>query len=200
MFIIDFLIRCASYCYKRDTLFVYFFDNAKTLRGAPPLPAGLAPYACDRDNLELVKTLIKPFPRMIESRIKHDNLAFFAISKSRWIFRACVVLGPKEYPIAGFPLRFTATDAYLECAETIPAWRGKGVAPGMVNITMQTLLARGYSRSFLTIAITNTSSCRAAEKGGAQRIGIISGTRLFGHWQSRYISLTVDERFACLAQ
>jgi hypothetical protein len=70
----------------------------------------------------------------------------------------------------------------------------------MLHVTMETLLARGYNHSFLTIAITNTSSCRAAEKGGAQRIGIISAYRLFGRWQAMYIPLTNNEQFSGIAR
>jgi|GEM_PF-2102455 len=189
MFIIDFIKRCAAYCYKRDILFVYYCDNEKVLKTVPPMPDGLTPHVCDRDNLEQVKALVRPLPRLTEISAKRDDLAFLATRDRRWIFRSSVVLGPKEYYIAGYPLQLAATDAYLECAETIPSWRGKGIAPGMLRVTMETLLARGYTRSFLTIAITNTSSCRAIEKGGAERLGIISGHRLFGRWKTAYIPL-----------
>jgi len=189
VFIINFLKRCASYCYKQDILFVYCCDNAQVLKTVPPMPAGLTTHVCDRDNIEQVKALVKPLPRLTETSVKRNDLALLAALGRKWIFRSSVVLGPKEYHVAGFPLRLTETDAYLEGAETIPTWRGKGVAPGMLRVTMEALLARGYTRSFLTIAITNTSSCRAIEKGGAERIGIISGHRLFGRWQAAYIPL-----------
>jgi len=199
MFIIDFLKRLASYCYKHDVLFVYYCDIEQTLRHAPPMLTELTPYACDQHNYEQLKAVLKPFPPVIGSRITRGDLAFIAAQGSRWIFRASVILGPKDYVVIGYPLHLQQGDVYMECAETIPGWRGKGIAPGMLRITMQTLLNRGYTRSFLTIAITNTSSCRAIEKGGGQRIGIITSRRLFGRWQSMYIPLTHDEQFAAVA-
>ncbi|MHB0935745.1 MAG: GNAT family N-acetyltransferase [Armatimonadota bacterium] len=199
MFILDFLKRLADYCYKRDVLFVYYCDIAQTLQQAPPMLTELTAYACDQHNYEQLRTVLKPFPPVIGGRIKRGDIAFIAAQGSKWIFRASVILGPKDYPVIGYSLHLQEQDVYMECAETIPGWRGKGIAPGMLRTTMQTLLDRGYTRSFLTIAITNTSSCRAIEKGGGQRIGLITARRLFGRWQSMYISLTEDEQFALVA-
>lgn len=199
MFIIDFLKRLASFCYKRDVLFLYYCDVAQTLQQAPPMLTDLTAYACDRENYAQVKAALKPFPPVLGPRIERGELAFIAAQGSRWIFRSIVIPGPAEYKVAGYPLRLQAHDAYMECAETIPAWRGKGVAPGMLRLTMQTLLDRGCTRSFLTIAITNTSSCRAIEKGGGKRIGIITGRRLFGRWRSMYIPLTHETEFSSIA-
>ena len=191
--------RLLSYCYKRDLLFVYCCDVAETLKKAPPMLSELVPHVCDRENLERMKTIITPFPKLIGERVQRGDLAFMAVQDSRWIFRSSVILGPNEHIVTGHAIHLGETDAYLECAETIPTWRGKGIAPGMLQITMRTLLERGYSRAFLTIAITNTSSSRAIEKGGVQRIGLISACRVLGRWWSSYIPLTNDEQFAKVA-
>jgi hypothetical protein len=64
---------------------------------------------------------------------------------------------------------------------------------------MQGLLERGIRRACMTIAITNISSYRAAEKGGAQRIGVIFAQRRFGKWISSYMPLIDEHETVTLA-
>ena len=187
--------RALRFCYKRETHYLYCCDVARTLQLAPPLVNALTEYVVDAANLAEIKNVITPFPALTETYIQRGNIAFMAAQGSAWVFRSTVILGPDDHQVTGFRLHLGAHDAYLECAETIPAWRGKGVAPGMLHITMRTLLAQGYTRSFLTIASHNTASCRAVEKGGGTRIGVIASCRLFKHWRAAYTPLTDEEQY-----
>ena len=155
---------------------------------------GLDVHLVTRENLAQVKTVIVPFPPVIETRVRRGDLALLAAQGSQWVFRSSVVLGETIHPVTGHPLHLEPHDAYLECAETMPEWRGRGVAPGMLGPTMRELLDRGYTRALMTINIANHSSCRAAEKGGARRIGMIIAYRSFGRWHATYMPLTADNQ------
>ena len=187
--------RLVAFCYQREAQYIYYMDVERTFQLAPPLVEGLTEVVCDAGNLKQVKEVIKPFPDVTERYIKKGDIAFLAAQGSEWVFRSNAVMGPSIYKLIGFPLKLCQQDAFLECAETTACWRGKGVAPGMLRITMRTLLDRGIKRAFLGIATTNTFSCRAVEKGGAQRIGIISSCRVLGRRKSALTLLTDDQQF-----
>ena len=187
--------RLLSFCYKHEVHYLYCCDVEQTLQTAPPSVEGLVEYVVDSTNLEEMKAVISPFPTITETYVKRGDIALMAADGSQWVFRSTMILGPRDHTVTGFPLHLSADDAYMECAETIPSWRGKGVAPGMLNITMRTLLERGYRRSFLTITTNNTASCRAVEKGGGKQIGTISSLRLLGRWKATYTPLTDEEQY-----
>jgi hypothetical protein len=56
----------------------------------------------------------------------------------------------------------------------------------MLRVTAEELLARGYTTGLMTIATDNHASCRAAEKGGAQRRGMLSARRRLGRWVTHF--------------
>ncbi len=156
------------------------------LSSAPPTSPDLQVYCCDQTNLQLAKQVIVDFPKTIERRVLAGDLAILAVQDAHWVFRSTAVLGPKTYPVTGFPLTLSPREAYLEYAETVPAWRGKGVAPSMLGPTAMALLKREIEIVYLIIDITNTASCHAAVKGGAISIGRITGHRRLGRWHTDF--------------
>jgi hypothetical protein len=181
--------RVKRWYWHDETSYLYLLSPAVMLAAAPPPVSGLRVHVCDRERLARVKAAIPDFPTIIEPHIRRGDLGIFAATDAGWVFRSTAVLGPKTYPIAGYPLVLSASDAYLECAETIPTWRGRGVAPGMLGPTARELVSRGVIRIYMTINVTNTASCRAAEKGGAERIGIITSRRRIGRWHVIFTQL-----------
>lgn len=169
--------------------YLYQCPTATLLTTAPPPFPGLDITFCDHSTLATAKADVRNLPAMIEERVQLGDMAILATRDDEWIFRSTAVLGPKVYPVTGYPLELQAHEAYLECAETLPAWRGKGVAPGMLGPTAQALLARDVTTVYLLIDVTNASSYRAAEKGGAQRIGIITSRRRYGQWVATFAAI-----------
>lgn len=192
--------RCVAFGFKQENHFLYYCDIGALAQASRPLPDGLTVHICDRHNVDELLAIASPLPPIIANRIEKGDIAFIAMHGAKWVFRSSVVIGPQCHQVTGYPLHLGEHDAYLECAETAPELRGKGIAPAMMGVTMQALLARGYRRAFLTIALSNTASCRAAEKGGAQRIGLLFARRLIGHWHASYIPLTDDRQFVSVTQ
>ena len=178
--------RLKSWCRQDVASYLYQCSTISLCSTAPPLLPGLQPCCYDRANLAREQRLLHNLPPVIEQRVAQGNLAILAVKGQEWIFRSAAVLGPRTYSVTGYPLALQADEAYLECAETVPAWRGKGIAPGMLRPTAETLLARGVTRVYLLIGVQNTASCRAAEKGGASRLGLITSRRRFGQWTSSF--------------
>lgn len=178
--------RAQEWVSNTDISYLYSVSLFETLRSAPHPHPELRVIICEAANLDIVEDTLPGLPSVISSYVRRGNLAFLAATEREWVFRSLAILGPRIYPIHGYPLALTVRDVYLEAAETHPVWRGKGVAPGMLRVTAYELLERGYANAYLTISTYNTASCRAAEKGGAKRQGIITARRRLGHWDARF--------------
>lgn len=182
--------RLLRWFHDEKVCYLYTCSTEMMRAAAPPPHPDLSVIVCDDLSLAAVKVIIPNFPALIESRVRRGDLALLAATPQEWVFRSTAVLGPRTYAISGYPLTLSEQDAYLEYAETIPSWRGKGVAPGMLGPTATELMQRGVTRVFMKIDTTNTASCRAAEKGGAIRLGILRARRFCGHWRAVLESLT----------
>lgn len=80
-----------------------------------------------------------------------------------------------------FPLR--PGEAYLFDAFTLPAWRGRGLAPYIRYRVYEVLAARGCTR-FLSVSIrTNRAAIRFKEKLGGRIVGNGWRVTLFGRWR-----------------
>ncbi|OPZ86841.1 MAG: hypothetical protein BWY76_00758 [bacterium ADurb.Bin429] len=176
--------RVAEWFQYKDISYVYRVTLSEVTRTAPAPHPDLCMIVCDASNLFAVEQMLPRLPPIIGKYVRDGNLAFLAAIGDEWIFRSVAILGPRIYSVHGYPLALTAHDVFLEAAETHPAWRGKGVAPGMLRVTAEALIARGYTTGIMTISTDNTASCRAAEKGGAQRIGKLTAQRRFGRWHT----------------
>jgi hypothetical protein len=183
--------------WQQDEVSYLYLCNVAAMREAAPAPyPGLHSYVCDAENLPLVQAVVAGLPLAFLARVAQGDLAIIAAAEGRWIFRSTAILGPQLFQMLGFPLVLTHEDAYLERAETLADWRGRGVAPGMLRITADALWARGIRNVYLTIATSNTASCKAIEKGGALRLGLIHSRRRCGRWSAllqRYTLLSAEE-------
>lgn len=191
MSLTDLRQRAVAWIRNTDVSYLYSVSLFETLRTAPPPHPDIRVIICEPANLEAVEEMLSGLPPIISTLVRDGNLAFLAASGREWIFRSIAILGPRIYHIHGYPLALTVRDVFLEAAETHPAWRGKGVAPGMLRVTARELLEREFVKAYLTISTDNTSSCRAAEKGGAHRQGTLSAHRVLGRWSAQFNPLSV---------
>ncbi|HOS42514.1 MAG TPA: hypothetical protein PK794_02380, partial [Armatimonadota bacterium] len=157
---IPFHQRVAEWVRHTDHSYVYRVALADVPHTASAPWPELCVVVCDAANLFDVEQLLPDLPPIIKKYVRDGNLAFLAAAGEEWVFRSVAILGPRLYPVHGYPLALTARDVFLEAAETHPAWRGKGVAPGMLRVTADELLARGYTCGMMTIATDNMASCR----------------------------------------
>ncbi len=178
--------RAVEWIRNTDISYLYRVSLHESLREAPPSHPDLRVVICEPANLDAVEAMLPGLPRIISTLVRQGNLAFLAATQREWVFRSIAILGPRLYHVHGYPLALTVRDVFLEAAETHPDWRGKGVAPGMMQITARELLERQHQNAYLTISTWNTASCRAAEKTGAHRQGLISAKRYFGRWTARF--------------
>ncbi len=166
--------------------YLYASSVEALLRHTTHLGDPLQVLVVDAHNIGFVLPRRPAFPPLFRTRVLRGDVAIMALLEEEWIFRSLAVLGPNSCPVTGYPLQLSATDAFLECAETHPAWRGKGVAPSMLFPTALELLAHGITRVFFTVDPTNAPSIRAMEKGGAERQGLIVADRWLGRWHTKY--------------
>ncbi len=65
---------------------------------------------------------------------------------------------------------------------TLPAWRGRGLYPGLLVATCQHLALQGHRRAIITCAPDNLASVRGIEKAGFRRIKIVHSWVILTRW------------------
>jgi ribosomal protein S18 acetylase RimI-like enzyme len=178
--------RARKWLRDDDLCYLYACPLDLVLRTAPPPRPELRIVVADADTLPAEMAALPGLSPVIANYVRDGHLAILAATDSTWVFRSVAILGPRTYPMHGFPLALTHEDAYLEGAETHPEWRGRGVAPSMLSPTARELLRRGYRYMYVTVAVTNLASCKALEKGGATHQGIITAHRRLGYWRAQF--------------
>lgn len=182
----DYWRQARRWMRHHEANYLYASSVEALLRHSAHLPDPLQVLIVDAGNLSYALPRRPVFPPLFRTRVHRGDVAIMAIYEEEWIFRSLAVIGPNSCPVTGHSLELGVHDAFLECAETHPDWRGRGVAPSMLYPTALELLSRGITRAFFTVDPDNTASIRAMEKGGARRQGLITADRLLGHWFTRF--------------
>ncbi|MHB0937695.1 MAG: GNAT family N-acetyltransferase [Armatimonadota bacterium] len=99
------------------------------------------------------------------------------------------VRGSQTYRVFGAELALTATEAYLENAETIPKQRGRGLASVLLAQLLASLRARGVQTTCALVRVDNAASRRMVEKCGLRQAGVLVSRRRLGRWLSDYSCL-----------
>lgn len=172
-----------------EELYLYRCALATMIDTAPPMHHKITPYFGTRDNIAELQALLPALPTWIIDRVQRGDVAVLGAAGGELIFYSTAVVGPQTHETSGYPLALTAQEVLLEDAATAPGWRGQGVAPGMLRPTAEALATLGITHAYFNINIHNTASCKAAEKGGAQRTGTITVRRRFGRGASTFTPL-----------
>lgn len=77
-------------------------------------------------------------------------------------------------------LSLSDREAEIKYCLTLPAFRGRGLYPGVLRTIAQFLTQEGFRRVFVCVHEANTSSIRGIEKAGFKRVGRVRLQKVAG--------------------
>lgn len=151
-----------------------------TLPALPPLSQGADLVVRRSLNRALINSMTGLTRPAIEGRIKADNAFFVALLDREPTAFGWAAL--REGRIDELVYRFTVppSNAYLWDFETLPAWRGRGIYPRLLQGI--TSLLNGVDRFWIGYEGHNAASARGIQKAGFAVVGDleIAGGRVTG--------------------
>jgi GNAT superfamily N-acetyltransferase len=132
----------------------------------PPLPSLTVRRSLNRALINSMTGLTRP---AIEGRIKADNAFFVALLDREPAAYGWAALREGRIDELAFRFAVPPGNAYLWDFETLPAWRGRGIYPQLLQGI--TALLNGVDRFWIGYEGHNAASARGIQKAGFAVVG-----------------------------
>ncbi|OGR15817.1 MAG: hypothetical protein A2X81_08250 [Desulfobacterales bacterium GWB2_56_26] len=139
--------------------------------------AGIECIKGNSSDLEQIKKSLKPFPWEFQCH-DFDGVGDFFVAKDisgvqhiSWIY---------FHNHRNRLLALQEGEAEIKFCLTLPAWRGRGIYPRIIQMIVNYLNCKGMQRVFMCVHRDNLASIRGIEKAGFSRVGDIRLRKILG--------------------
>ena len=119
--------------------------------------------------------------------VAQGGMLFCVIQERQAVHQSWVATRPAPTVDRIAPFWRYDRSAYIGRCETVPAWRGRGLYPLVLDTICRTLAAKGIARAGLTVAPDNAASIAGVKKAGFRQIGEGTLVTCFGRtsWREK---------------
>lgn len=177
--ILPFLMNSA---FVNDTILIYKLELASVVEDDSQLSDGIVVRKGTPEDLDEIAKTLDPVPWEFQCS-KFDGVAdFFVAEGNEGIMHICWIYYKESHSRV---LSLSDTDVEFKFALTLPAFRGTGLFPLVLNYMARYMLDHGYRRAFGCIEKNNHASIRSNEKAGFTKVATVNLRKLMGVQISR---------------
>lgn len=112
---------------------------------------------------------------VVRGRLEHAGSAAVAIDRAKIAAYGWVLYGRISIPDLRLEIALPADHAYIWDCLTLPAYRGRGVFPGLLRYLLEDMRGRGIRLAWAATAPGNSASVRAFAKAGFRLVALTGG-------------------------